>query len=87
MATAKELFRFLARPTPFMSWERRWIRQLVLRWQDPRVRDGLYDLLFWIVTAGIAYGGAYLWSSTECAMGRDCLIANGDLANWLLVAK
>lgn len=30
---------------------------------------------------------AYLWSSSECAMGRECLIANPDLANWLFGAK
>lgn len=36
-----------------------------------------------IALFGLMVALGYLWSSTECAMGRDCLIANADLANWL----
>lgn len=84
---SQELGHWLASPTPLMSWERRWVRRQLLRWQDPGFRASLYDVLFWITTAGIIFAGVYLWSSTECALGRECFIANADLANWLLGKK
>lgn len=81
---SKLLFRFLARPTPLMSWERRWFRQKLLEWSDPVFRRRLSDFFWWLVIVGGLCFGFYLWSSTECALGRDCYFANADLGNRLI---
>ena len=36
-----------------------------------------------LVVFGLMVALGYLWSSYECAMGRECLVANADLANKL----
>ena len=73
----RQVYRTFFSPSPFTSAQRRWFRKTTVHWSD---------VAFWLtVVATIALG--YVWSSTECAMGRECLIANADLAKWLFGKK
>ncbi len=77
----RQVYRTFFSASALDSAERRWVRQMVKNLTNPRIQALWAEVAFWLLLiASIAMG--YLWSSFECAMGRDCFIASADLANW-----
>lgn len=67
----------------------RWMDEAWCWLTEPNPMPGknwVQETLFWVILVAFL-GFVYLWSSSECAMGRECLIANADLANWLFGIK
>jgi len=77
----RQVYRTFFSASALDSAERRWVRQIVKDLTNLRIQAILADVAFWLLAVAML-ALLYLWLSFECAMGRDCLLANASLANW-----
>ena len=77
----RQVYRTFFSASVLDSGERRFIRGVIRNLTNPRIQAILADVAFWLLVAAML-ALLYLWLSFECAMGRDCLLANASLANW-----